>query len=33
MVDLFQCPLAAIVVDAADYDDLRVHVSELLAQW
>ena len=27
------CPLAATVVDAADNDDLRVHVSELLAQW
>ena len=27
------CPLAATVVDAADNDDLRVHVSELLGQW
>jgi AcrR family transcriptional regulator len=27
------CPLAATVVDAAGNDDLRVHVSELLAQW
>src|SRR6476660_5204051 len=27
------CPLAATVVDAADNDDLRDHVSELLAQW
>jgi TetR/AcrR family transcriptional repressor of lmrAB and yxaGH operons len=27
------CPIAATVVDAADNDDLRVHVSELLAQW
>ena len=27
------CPLAASVVDAADNDDLRVHVSELLVQW
>jgi AcrR family transcriptional regulator len=27
------CPLAATVVDAADNDDLRVHVSELLARW
>src|SRR5438093_10852822 len=27
------CPLAATVVDAADNNDLRVHVSELLAQW
>jgi TetR/AcrR family transcriptional repressor of lmrAB and yxaGH operons len=25
--------MAATVVDAADNDDLRVHVSELLAQW
>jgi AcrR family transcriptional regulator len=27
------CPLAATVVDAAGNDDLRVHVSELLARW
>jgi AcrR family transcriptional regulator len=27
------CPLAATVVDAADNDDLRAHVSELLARW
>jgi hypothetical protein len=27
------CPLAATVVDAPDNDDLRVHVSELLARW
>ena len=27
------CPIAATVVDAADNDELRVHVSELLAQW
>src|SRR4051812_4761623 len=27
------CPLAATVVDAADNDDLRTHVSELLARW
>ena len=27
------CPLAATVVDAADNDDLRGHVSELLARW
>jgi AcrR family transcriptional regulator len=27
------CPLAATVVDAADNDDLRVHVRELLDQW
>jgi TetR/AcrR family transcriptional regulator, lmrAB and yxaGH operons repressor len=27
------CPLAATVVDAADNDDLRVHVSELLDRW
>ncbi len=27
------CPLAATVVDAADNDDLRLRVSELLAQW
>src|SRR6202795_3536242 len=27
------CPLAATIVDAADNDDLRVHVSELLARW
>ena len=27
------CPLAATVVDAADNDDLRDHVNELLAQW
>jgi hypothetical protein len=27
------CPLAATVVDAADNDDLLVHVSELLARW
>jgi AcrR family transcriptional regulator len=27
------CPLAATVVDAADNDTLRVHVSELLARW
>ena len=27
------CPLAATVVDAADNNELRVHVSELLARW
>ena len=27
------CPLAATVVDAADNDQLRVHVNELLTQW
>jgi AcrR family transcriptional regulator len=27
------CPLAATVVDAADNDELRVHVSELLIRW
>src|SRR5580765_6806685 len=27
------CPLAATVVDAADNDKLRVHVSDLLARW
>jgi TetR/AcrR family transcriptional repressor of lmrAB and yxaGH operons len=27
------CPMAATIVDAADNDDLRDHVSELLAQW
>ena len=27
------CPLAATVVDAADNDGLRVHVSDLLARW
>jgi AcrR family transcriptional regulator len=27
------CPLAATVVDAADNDDLRVHVSEQFARW
>ncbi len=27
------CPMAATVVDAADNGDLRVHVSELLAEW
>jgi TetR/AcrR family transcriptional repressor of lmrAB and yxaGH operons len=27
------CPIAATVVDAADDDELRVHVSELLARW
>jgi hypothetical protein len=27
------CPLAATVVDAADNDQLRVHVSGLLARW
>ena len=27
------CPLAATVVDAADNDKLRSHVSGLLAQW
>jgi hypothetical protein len=27
------CPLAATVVDAADNDDLRDHVGELLARW
>jgi hypothetical protein len=27
------CPIAATVVDAADNDELRVHVNELLAQW
>jgi TetR/AcrR family transcriptional repressor of lmrAB and yxaGH operons len=27
------CPLAATVVDAADNDDLRNHVDEMLARW
>ena len=27
------CPLAATVVDAAENDELRVHVSDLLARW
>jgi AcrR family transcriptional regulator len=27
------CPLTATIVDAADNDDLRVHVSELLDRW
>jgi TetR/AcrR family transcriptional repressor of lmrAB and yxaGH operons len=27
------CPLAATVVDAAEDDELRVHVSDLLARW
>jgi AcrR family transcriptional regulator len=27
------CPLAATVVDAADNDELRVHVADLLARW
>ena len=27
------CPLAATVVDAADNDQLRIHVDELLTQW
>jgi hypothetical protein len=27
------CPMAATVVDAADNDELRVHVNELLSQW
>ena len=27
------CPLAATVVDAADNEELRVHVSKLLARW
>jgi hypothetical protein len=27
------CPLAATVVDAAENDGLRVHVSDLLARW
>jgi AcrR family transcriptional regulator len=27
------CPMAATVVDAADNDDHRVHVNELLGQW
>src|SRR6478752_2177485 len=27
------CPLAATVVDAAENDQLRVHVNELLTQW
>jgi AcrR family transcriptional regulator len=27
------CPMAATVVDAADNDDLRVHVNELLTRW
>jgi AcrR family transcriptional regulator len=27
------CPLAATVIDAADNDELRAHVSELLATW
>ena len=27
------CPLAATVVDAADNDELRMHVNDLLARW
>ncbi len=27
------CPLTATIVDAADNDDLRVHVSKLLDRW
>jgi hypothetical protein len=27
------CPLAATVVDASDNEELRVHVSKLLARW
>jgi TetR/AcrR family transcriptional regulator, lmrAB and yxaGH operons repressor len=27
------CPMAATIVDAADNDELRVHVNELLTQW
>jgi AcrR family transcriptional regulator len=27
------CPLAACIVDAADNDELRTHVSEVLARW
>ncbi|HWO62051.1 MAG TPA: hypothetical protein VNO31_18700, partial [Umezawaea sp.] len=27
------CPLAATVVDAADNEQLRVHVDELLTEW
>lgn len=27
------CPLAATVIDASDNDELRTHVSELIAQW
>jgi AcrR family transcriptional regulator len=27
------CPLTATIVDAADNDDLRAHVSELLTRW
>ncbi len=27
------CPMAATVVDAADNDDLRAHVNDLLTQW
>jgi TetR/AcrR family transcriptional regulator, lmrAB and yxaGH operons repressor len=27
------CPIAATVVDAADNDELRLHVNDLLAQW
>jgi TetR/AcrR family transcriptional repressor of lmrAB and yxaGH operons len=27
------CPLTATVVDAADNEELRVHVSKLLARW
>jgi hypothetical protein len=27
------CPLTATIVDAADNDDLRVHVSDLLDRW
>jgi len=27
------CPLAATVVDAAENNELRVHVSDLLARW
>ena len=27
------CPLAATVVDAADNDELRIHVNDLLARW
>jgi AcrR family transcriptional regulator len=27
------CPLAACIIDAADNDDLRTHVGEMLARW
>lgn len=27
------CPLAATIIDASDNDELRTHVSELIARW